>query len=255
MISFTSAQLDVWFAAIFANYFWPFVRILALFSSAPLLYHKAIPHRLKIALAAIITFVVAPSLPAATGDPGWLLVQQLLTGLAIGLGLQVTFAAFELAGSLLGLQMGLSFASFIDPQNSHETPLIGSFLSLMATLVFLAINGHLMMIAGIAESFRVIPIGSAAPSVPGIHTLVVLGAEMFRIGLHLALPVLATMLILNLALGVLARAAPQLNIFAVGFPATILIGLASFVLIMPLMAPFLETALQRGLGLAFAFGK
>lgn len=251
MISFTSAQLDVWFAA----YFWPFVRILALFSSAPLLYHKAIPQRLKIALAAVVTFVIAPSLPAATGEPGWLLVQQLLVGLAIGLGLQLVFAAFELAGSLLGLQMGLSFASFIDPQNSHETPLIASFLNLMATLVFLAINGHLMMIAGIAESFRVVPVGGAGVSAASLHALVGLGSEMFRVGLHLALPVLATMLILNLALGVLARAAPQLNIFAVGFPATIIIGLTAFVLIMPMMAPFLETALQRGLGLAFAFGK
>jgi flagellar biosynthetic protein FliR len=251
VISFTSAQLDVWFAA----YFWPFVRILALFSSAPLLYHKAIPHRLKIGLAAVVTFVIAPSLPVAAGEPGWLLVQQLLVGLAIGLGLQLIFAAFELAGSLLGLQMGLSFASFIDPQNSHETPLIASFLNLMATLVFLAINGHLMMIAGIAESFRVIPVGGTGVSVASLHALVGLGSEMFRVGLHLALPVLATMLILNLALGVLARAAPQLNIFAVGFPATIIIGLTAFVLIMPMMAPFLENSLQRGLGLAFSFGK
>jgi flagellar biosynthetic protein FliR len=199
--------------------------------------------------------VVAPSLPATAGEPGWLLVQQLLVGLAIGLGLQLIFAAFELAGSLLGLQMGLSFASFIDPQNSHETPLIASFLNLMATLVFLAINGHLMMIAGIAESFRVIPVGGAGVSAASLMGLVGLGSEMFRVGLHLALPVLATMLILNLALGVLARAAPQLNIFAVGFPSTIIIGLTAFVLIMPLVAPFLEASLQRGLGLAFGFGK
>ncbi len=247
MISFTSAQLD----ALFAAYFWPFVRILALFSSAPLLYHKAIPHRLKIGLAAIVTLIVAPALPPVAGEPGWLLVQQLLVGLAIGLGLQIIFAAFAVAGDLLGLQMGLSFASFIDPQNSTDTPLIGSFLGLVATLVFLAINGHLMMIAGIAESFRAIPVGSAAPAAGNLHTLGLLGGTMFRVGLHLALPVLATMLILNLALGVLARAAPQLNIFAVGFPATILIGLASFAMILPLMAPFLETALQEGMALAF----
>ena len=255
MISFTSVQIDAWFAA----YFWPFVRILALFSSAPLLYHKAIPHRLKIAFAAIATLLIAPSLPPASGEPGWLMVQQLLVGLAIGLALQLVFAAFEVAGDLLGLQMGLSFASFIDPQNSSDTPLIGSFLGLMATLVFLAINGHLMMIAGIAESFRVIPIGlasgTATPSAAGLYSIALAGGEMFRVGLHLALPVLATMLILNLALGVLARAAPQLNIFAVGFPATILIGLAAFVLIMPLMAPFLENSLHRGLAAAFSFGR
>lgn len=249
MLTFTSAQLDAWFAV----YFWPFVRILALFSSAPIFYHKAIPKRLKVALAVIITFILAPTLPAATGEPGYLLVQQLLVGLSIGLGLQLMFAAFTIAGDLLGLQMGLSFASFIDPQNSTHTPLIGSFLTLIATLVFLAMNGHLMIIAGIAESFHVLPVGTNATAAADWHALALLGAEMFRVGLHLALPVLATMLILNLALGVLARAAPQLNIFAVGFPATILIGLAAFALIMPMTGPFIETALQRGLALAFGF--
>ena len=249
MLTFTSAQLDAWFAV----YFWPFVRILALFSSAPLFYHKAIPKRLKVALAVIITLILAPTLPAATGEPGYLLVQQLLVGLSIGLGLQLMFAAFAIAGDLLGLQMGLSFASFIDPQNSTDTPLIGSFLTLIATLVFLAMNGHLMIIAGIAESFHVLPVGTNSTSAADWHALALLGAEMFRVGLHLALPVLATMLILNLALGVLARAAPQLNIFAVGFPATILIGLVAFALIMPMTGPFIETALQRGLALAFGF--
>lgn len=249
MLTLTSAQLDAWFAV----YFWPFVRILALFSSAPLFYHKAIPKRLKVALAVIITLILAPTLPAATGEPGYLLVQQLLVGLSIGLGLQLMFAAFAIAGDLLGLQMGLSFASFIDPQNSTDTPLIGSFLALIATLVFLAMNGHLMIIAGIAESFHVLPVGTNSTSAADWHALALLGAEMFRVGLHLALPVLATMLILNLALGVLARAAPQLNIFAVGFPATILIGLVAFALIMPMTGPFIETALQRGLALAFGF--
>lgn len=247
MISFTDAQLNAWFSA----YFWPFVRILALFASAPLLYHKAIPQRLKVGLAAIVTFILAPTLPPPSGEPTWLLAQQLLIGISIGLALQLVFAAIEVAGDLLGLQMGLSFASFINPQTSSDTPLIGSFLGLMATLVFLALNGHLMMIAGIAESFRAIPMGASAPSAADFHALTLLGTDMFRVGLHLALPVLATMLILNLALGVLARAAPQLNIFAVGFPATILIGLAAFAMIMPQMGPFLESALHRGLAVAF----
>lgn len=251
MLSFSSLQLDAWIS----GFFWPFVRILALFSSAPLLYHKAIPVRAKVALAAAVTFVVAPSLPSAAGEPAWLMAQQIVVGLAIGFGLQLTFGAFEVAGNLLGLQMGLSFASFIDPQNSRETPLIGSFLNLMAMLVLLAIDGHLIMIAGIVESFRAVPIGPRFVPPADLHSLVVFAGEMFRIGLHLALPVLTTMLILNLALGVLARAAPQLNIFAVGFPATILIGLAAFVLIMPLTGAFLESALQKGLAQALRFGR
>lgn len=253
MISVTSAQLDVWFAA----YFWPFVRILALFSSAPLLYHRAVPHRLKLGLAVLITLIVAPTLPviAPGGDPAWLLAQQLLIGFAVGLGLQLIFAAFAIAGDLLGLQMGLSFASFIDPQNANQAPLIGSLIGLLATLVFLALNGHLMMIAGIAETFRTLPVGAQSPVAADWKALALIGEEMFRVGLHIALPVLATMLILNLALGVLARAAPQLNIFAVGFPATILIGLAALAIIVPLLGPFLDTTLERGVALAFAFGR
>jgi flagellar biosynthetic protein FliR len=252
VLSLTDGQLAAWFAA----YFWPFVRILALFSAAPLLYHRAIPVRVKIGLAALVTLALAPALPAPqSADAAWLLAQQLVVGLAIGLAVQIAFAAFEIAGDVIGLQMGLGFAGFIDPQNADQTPLIGSFLGLVATLVFLAINGHLLMLAGIAESFRSVPVGAPVPGAQDIQGLVMLGAGMFKVGLHLALPVLATMLIVNLALGVLARAAPQLNIFAVGFPATILIGMLALVLAMPLLGPFVETALELGLAAAFSFGR
>jgi flagellar biosynthetic protein FliR len=252
VIALSESQLAAWFAA----YFWPFVRILALFSAAPLLYHRSVPVRVKLGLAALVTLVVAPGLPAQqSADPLWLLAQQLAVGLAIGLAVQVAFAAFEVAGDLIGLQMGLGFAGFIDPQNADQSPLIGSFLALVATLVFLAINGHLLMLAGIVESFHAVPVGASVPGAQNLHALVLLGGEMFKVGLHLALPVLATMLIVNLALGVLARAAPQLNVFAVGFPATILIGLAALVLVMPLLGPFVGNALEQGLAAAFSFGR
>ena len=253
MLTFTSAQLEAW---IWAG-LWPFLRILALFTAAPLLGHRSVPQRLRVALAAGITLILAPGLePAPAGaDPLWLLVQQLAIGLAIGLCLQFIFAAFEIAGDLLGLQMGLSFASFIDPQHSEQTPIVGTFIGLLATLVFLAMNGHLVMIAGIAETFRTLPLGAAAPSIGDWRGLALLGTELFRVGLHVALPVMATMLVINLALGVLARAAPQLNLLAVGFPATILIGLVSLGLMLPLLGPFLESTLNHGLAAAFALGR
>jgi flagellar biosynthetic protein FliR len=253
MISFTSVQLEAWLAL----WFWPFVRILALFTSAPLLSHRSVPQRLKVALAAAVTLLVAPGLdPVPAGaDPAWLLAQQLAIGLGIGLCLQIVFAAFEVAGDLLGLQMGLSFASFIDPQHSEQSPIVGTFLGLLATLVFLAMNGHLLMIAGIVETFHSLPMGSAGPSAANWRGLVLLGGEMFRTGLHLALPVMATMLVINLALGVLARAAPQLNLMSVGFPATIIIGLLALGLTLPLLGPFLEATLNHGLAVAFSFGR
>ena len=252
MLSFSSVQLDGWIAA----YAWPFLRILALFTAAPLLSQRSIPLRVKVGLAAYIAFIIVPALPEPQhASTGWLLAQQLAIGLGIGFALQLVFAAFSVAGDLLGLQMGLSFASFIDPQNSQEEPIVGSFLSILGMLVFLAMNGHLLMVAGIAESFRAMPVGAAGPGLAEWQSLAAMGGTLFSVGLHMSLPVLATMLILNLALGVLARAAPQLNIFAVGFPASIIVGLLALALAMPLMGPFLESALEQGLASAFSFGR
>ena len=253
MLSVTSLQLESWISA----YAWPFLRILALFSTAPLFNQRAVPVRIKVALAALIAFVVVPSLPSPPVDanPGWLLFQQLAIGLSIGLALHVMFAAFSVAGDLLGLQMGLSFASFIDPARNQAEPIVGSLLGLLATLVFLSMNGHLVLVAGIAESFRAVPVGASVPLASDWKALALLGGTLFALGVHMALPVLATMLILNLALGVLARVAPQLNLFAVGFPATILVGLLALALAVPLMGPFLESALEHGLASAFSIGR
>jgi flagellar biosynthetic protein FliR len=250
MLSVSSAQLELWLTA----FLWPFVRLLALASTAPILSHRSVPVRVKIGFAAAVALAIAPGLPGAPaqGDWGWLLAQQLAVGFAMGFALQVLFAAFEVAGELLGLQLGLSYAAFIDPQNGQSTPLVGSFLGLLAMLVFLAINGHLVLISGLAESFHVVPVGAAMPGAADFGRLAALGGEMFRIGVHLALPVLTTMLIINFALGVLARTAPQLNIFAVGFPATLLAGLLALALVMPLMGSFLESTLESGLSAALA---
>ena len=253
MLSVTSIQLESWISA----YAWPFLRILALFTAAPLFNQRSVPARFKVGLAALIAFVVVPGLPAtpSSANTAWLLFQQLAIGLAIGLALQVMFAAFSVAGDLLGLQMGLSFASFIDPQRNQDEPIVGSFLGLLATLVFLSMNGHLILVAGISESFRAVPIGAEAPLMSDWKGLTLLGGTLFSLGVHMALPVLATMLILNLALGVLARVSPQLNLFAVGFPATILVGLLALSLTMPLMGPFFESALESGVAAAFSIGR
>ena len=174
------------------------------------------------------------------------LAEQVLLGTAMGFAMRLVFAAVELAGELIGLQMGLSFAGFIDPQAGSPVPLVSSFLSLIASLVFLALNGHLMVLAAVTESFSVWPVGAAGAKID-IPGLVAWGAEIFRLGLHLALPVLATMLLVNLALGVLARAAPQLNLLAVGFPATLLAGFLLLAGLLPVMLPALQRALEGAL--------
>ena len=250
MISVSAAQLY----AIINAFFWPFVRLLSLFSSAPILGDPTVPARVKIALAVTCAILVAPMLSEAptsspfSGDGLMLLLQQVLIGVSIGLWMRFVFAAVELAGDMIGMQMGLSFATFIDPQNSNQTPIVGSFLGIIASLILLALNGHLLMIAALVDSFHVIPISAQPELAFNVERVVALGAEIFRIGLHLSLPVLATLLVLNLAMGVLSRAAPQINIFAVGFPLAILAGLFLLGLSLPYMGSALERALVQAIG-------
>jgi flagellar biosynthesis protein FliR len=248
MITFTSQQLDLWIG----TFLWPFCRILALLTAAPVLNHRVIPVRVKVAFALLLAFAIGPSLPAsppvalASAAAIGTLIQQTMIGLAIGFSMSLVFSAMEMAGDLIGLQMGLSFATFVDPQSSSQTPLIGSFLGVFAMLTFLIIDGHLTLIALLAESFHALPVGADIQGVINWEKLSLWGTEVFTIGLHLALPVIATILLSNIALGVLTRAAPQLNIFAVGFPLTLLLGFVILWLAMPHFGAFFEQTLARG---------
>lgn len=249
MLTLTSAQLEAWIG----TFVWPFVRILALVSAAPMFGHRAVPRRAKIGLALLLTVLLAPSLPAAlplhdAGAP-ILLIQQLLVGISLGLAMHVAFSAVALAGDVIGLQMGLSFATFVDPQHSSQTPLLGTFLGLLATLVFFAIDGHLLLIAALAESFTLAPVSAVPMPATEWSALVAWGGELFRIGLHLALPVLAAMLATNIALGVLMRAAPQLNLFAIGFPIALLVGFVMLALLLPYLGGPLQQVLLQALRL------
>jgi flagellar biosynthetic protein FliR len=224
MIEVTSAQLHAWAGALL----FPFIRIMATIFSAPVLGHASIPIQMRVALALILAFAAASVAPASVplDSPHALAyaLRETLIGVSLGLLLQLVFAAAELAGDAIGLQMGLGFAFFVDPQNATQSPLVGSLLSTVAGLLFLALDIHLLVIGGLMESFRALPIDAPLDAGLGLNAVSAAGAEMFRLALSIALPALAALLLANLALGVLARAAPQLNLFAVGFPATLIIG-------------------------------
>ena len=252
MISITTAELNTLLAA----FLWPLSRILALVATAPLLGNPSVPVRVKLGLAVMITVLVMPlvekSLPQidpASGVGFAILLQQILIGIAMGLVMRIVFVAVEMAGELIGLQMGLGFAVFFDPQNSGQIDIVGRFLGVIASLAFLAIDGHLIMIALISQSFSTLPIGLEGMTNATFTTLANWGSEIFKSGLQLSLPVLTALLITNLALGVLTRVAPQLNIFAVGFPLTLSIGLLVMALSMPFYAPILEHLVQDGLNM------
>lgn len=252
MISITTAELNTLLAA----FIWPFTRILALVAVAPIFGSSSIPIRVKLGLAITLTILVMPtiekSLPhieLSTGIGLIVLLQQLLIGITIGFVMRVVFAAVEMAGELIGLQMGLGFAIFFDPQNSGQIDIIGRFLGVIASLAFLAMDGHLIMISLISQSFNTFPVSSEGFGSAIFITLVNWGSEIFKSGLLLSLPVLAALLITNLALGILTRAAPQLNIFAVGFPLTLSVGLLVLALSLSFYAPALELLIYAGLDL------
>lgn len=248
MLSVTAFQLQSYLAA----FLWPFVRILALMTAGPVFGNRAIPARVKIGLAFLITVVVAPligPLPAvAPGSAAGLLIlaEQVVIGLAMGLAMQVVFVAIQTAGILMGLQMGIGFASFLDPVHGDPTPVLGEFLSLVATLLFFAINGHLMVINALADSFHTLPVG-APLDILSARQLVTWGGQIFSYGVQIALPVIMALLVINLAIGIVSRAAPQLNLFAIGFPITLAAGFAFLALGLPYFLPLLEQLFGEGL--------
>lgn len=249
MISVTSMQLEAWLAA----FFFPLVRILALIASAPVIGNRQVPARIKVGLAMLITFLIAPTLniqpdiEASSGTGLFIIAQQLLVGLAMGFSMRLIFTAIEMAGDIMGMQMGLGFASFYDPVNSTNTQVLAQFLGIIAVLAFLSLNGHLYMLATLAESFHVFPIGTQVPSASAMHTLALWGGSIFSHALSMALPLIGALLITNLALGILTRSAPQLNIFAIGFPITLVVGFATLMLALPYLSTMIEIFMQSGL--------
>ncbi len=250
MLSVTDAQLDAWLAA----FLFPLARIFGLIVTAPVFNNAALPVRVRLVLGLAITVAVAPALPAfpQVAPASWaglaILVQQGLIGIALGFTMRLVFAGIDLAGELIGLQMGLGFAVFYDPQNATQLPIVAELAGLISLLIFLALNGHLMMLALLAESFNVLPVGATSFHAGGWETLLRWAATIFSIGVLLALPLISALLIANVALGVLTKVAPQLNLFAVGFPLTLMAGFIMLALTMPYFAPTLERLFEQGFG-------
>lgn len=208
-------------------YFWTLLRILALIASAPILSERAIAKRVKISLALMITFIIAPNLPA-TGvtlfSPMgfWLAAQQILIGIAIGFTMQ------------------FAFATFFDPSSRLNMPVLARLLDMLSLLLFLVFNGHLWMISLLVDTFHTLPIGGDTMNSNAFMALTRSAGLIFVNGLMLALPLVTLLLMLNTALGLLNRMAPQLSVFVIGFPLTLNVGIMVISALMPLMVPFCE---------------
>jgi len=247
MVAFQIDQLYDWIN----SFMWPFLRLLALMGLAPVLGEGGIPARAKVGLAALTALVIAPMLPAppaispASYQGLGIACQQVVIGMALGLTMRIAFAAVQTAGEFIGLQMGLSFASFFDPGTGANTAVLARLMNVVATLAFLALNGHLVMLAGLLRSFDILPIGQSL-HIQGWSVLFEWSAQIMASGMLLALPLIITLLTINLALGILNRTAQQLSVFAVGFPISLLTGLILLTVVLPQTQPFLMRLFDAG---------
>jgi flagellar biosynthetic protein FliR len=225
------------------DFLWPLFRIAALLMVVPIIGVRSVPALGRMGLAVLITLVAYPLLPPApTVDPFSaqgiaILAGQVVIGLAMGFMVRLLFAAVEMGGNIVGQTMGLGFAQMMDPSSGVSVPVISQFYNLLATLIFLALDGHLIVINILIQSFHVMPVVTTAGLSDGLWTLVSWGAWIFKGAMLIALPAVSAMLLVNVAFGVMMRAAPQLNIFAVGFPVTLMLGFTFILVSLTLFLP------------------
>ncbi|MBC7685794.1 MAG: flagellar biosynthetic protein FliR [Bdellovibrionales bacterium] len=249
MLTLTSVEMNTWIAALL----WPLTRILGMLAAAPLFGHSSFPASGKVALGVLLAMIIAPVVPALpAADPlsmaGLLiLLQEMLVGLAMGFSMRIVFAAVEMAGEAASATMGLGFASVFDPQTRGRSAAVSQFLVLIATLAFLSVNGHLILLEALGESFVTLPISATPMSVNLPLQLAKWGGVIFSVGLQLSLPIVAALLITNVALGILTRAAPQLNIFGIGFPVSLGVGLILISQTLPYLNAPLQTFFNQGI--------
>jgi flagellar biosynthesis protein FliR len=249
MISLTSAEINAWIVA----FFFPLTRILALIVASPPFNNVGLTVRARLILGLAIAIAITPGLPKilsiepASGLGLLVLAQQIVIGFSMGFAVRLVFSSIDLAGSMISTQMGLGFATAYDPQSASQTPVISEFMGVLALLVFMAINGHLMVIATLVQSFSVLPIGAGILANPVWLNIANAGGIIFSSGVLLALPVVVALLITNIALGVLGRVAPQLNLMAIGFPVTLVLGFVALLVSLSHMTAPLQLLFEYGL--------
>jgi flagellar biosynthesis protein FliR len=250
MIALTAQQLDGWLAELF----WPFVRIGSCFMLAPAFGAVTVPMRVRVILAGAVALLVAPLVTVPDVTPfsaagALITIQQVIIGAALGFSLQILFEAVSLGGELVANSMGLSLAFNLDPQNGTSTPTVGQLYTILVTLIFLVLDGHLALIRTLVDGFHTMPIGTSGLGSNGLWSVVNWGSELFSGALVVALPGVTALLIANLAFGVVSRAAPTLNIFSVGLPVSLVFGLLAMVAGLPA----LESSFIRLLAAALDF--
>lgn len=213
-----------------SSFIWPLLRVSALFVAIPVFSGRFVSPKILTGTIFMITVFTVPLLPSTptievVSYDGILTgLQQILIGLMMGFVLQLVFSAIIFAGQGIAYSMGLGFASMVDPATGTTVPVVSQFYLVVSTLLFLTLGGHLLLIEMLLDSFHTLPIGPSGIERADVWSILAWSSRLFSAGLLMALPALASLLMVNVAFGVVTKAAPQLNIFAVGFPVTLVLG-------------------------------
>lgn len=242
MLTLASSEIMSWIG----SFLWPFFRVAALVTAAPVFGARTITVKIKLIIAILLTMVMMPVLPPMpvvdplSGSAVLIVLNQILIGASMGLALQLLFGMFVAGGQIIAFQMGLGFASMIDPGSGTSVPVVSQLYVVLLTLIFLALNGHLIVIDVLANSFQTLPIGVNGLSNDGIWALVSWGSTLYAGAVQIALPAIASLLLFNLTFGVVTRSAPQFNIFSIGFPVTMVAGFFIMMATLPSTMPHIE---------------
>jgi len=231
-----------------------FVRVSAFFVTIPLFSYKTIPSQLKIVLAFVLSWMMyyTFSIEAFTinGDYLLLVLKEAIVGLVLGLVVYIVFSAVQIAGGFIDFQMGFAMANIVDPQTGAQSPLMGQFFNFLLLLVFLAINGHHLVLDGIFYSYQFMPIDQFFPKfgdAESIEYIMKLFVAVFAIAFQMSAPIIATLFLVTLALGITGKTVPQLNIFVVGFPIKIAVGFILLVTMMGVMVEVMVKVIEMGI--------
>lgn len=229
--------------AIVGSFLWPLFRVSAVVMTAPIFGAKTVPSRVKLIVSLALTSAIVPLLPAMPEVDVFSLqglyvtANQVLIGIAIGFTTQLVFSAIIMAGQILAMQMGLGFSLMVDPQNGTQAPVLSQFYIIFVLLVYLSLNGHLVLIQIVIDGFETLPVAVTGLSTDSMWSIVTWGRHIFAGAIGIAIPAIASLLVVNLSFGIMTRAAPQLNIFAIGFPVTLMLGFVLVLLTMSNISP------------------
>lgn len=234
------------------QYLWPLLRIGAFYFAVPIVGARMVPARARILLAILTTLLVAPLL-SDVPDISFLslqaipfIIKEVVIGVALGFMFQVIMHVFVLAGQLIAMKMGLGFASMNDPANGVAVTVLSQFYLLLSTLLFLSIDGHLVMIRMLIDSYTTFPLSGAGLDASHFFAVFSMGSWMFSLALVICLPLFTSLLIVNMSFGVMSRAAPQMNVFTVGFPITLIFGLLLMWFSLGNFLPLFENIILEG---------